>query len=129
MTQSSYFNTPYTANTFVTPTPNPPPPPTPTQTPIPIPTQTPIPTPASASTSSAYDKIAQNLNNIRDDKQKIQEYIQLRNNATDPNIDITTTAARLDYTSIENKSLSLQMIILSSILLIIVIAIIIAYMS
>ena len=127
MTQSSYFNTPYTANTFVTPTPNPPP----TQTPIPIPTQTPIPTPASASasTSSTYEKIAQNLNNIRDDKQKIQEYIQLRNNATDPNIDITTTAARLDYTSIENKSLSLQMIILSSILLIIVIAIIIAYMS
>ena len=33
MTQSSYFNTPYTANTFVTPTPNPPP------TPHPHPTQ------------------------------------------------------------------------------------------
>ena len=75
------------------------------------------------------EQIAQNLNNISDDKQKIQEYIQVRNNATDPNTDITTTAARLDYTSIENKSLSLQMIILSSILLIIVIAKIIAYMS
>ena len=78
---------------------------------------------------SIKEQIAQNLNNISDDKQKIQEYIQLRNNATDPNIDITTSTARLDYSSLENKSLHLQIILLSSILLIIIIAIIIAYMS
>jgi len=78
---------------------------------------------------SIKEQIAQNLNNISDDKQKIQEYIQLRNNATDPNIDITTSTARLDYSSLENKSLHLQIILLSSILLIIIIAIITTYMS
>ena len=74
-------------------------------------------------------EITTNLKAINQDKISIQELIQQKNESVTTPSDITTSTARLDYTTLENKSLNIQVIILSIILLIIVIGIIAILMS
>ena len=88
---------------------------------------------ASTSTQESEERIQKeittNLKAINQDKIIIQESIQQKNESVTTPLDITTSTARLDYTTLENKSLNIQVIIMTSILLIIVIGIIAIFMS
>ena len=82
-----------------------------------------------ASEETIQKEITSNLTAINQDKITIQELIQQKNESQESPQDITTTTARLDYTTLENKSLNIQVIILSIILLIIIIAIVLTFTS
>ena len=73
---------------------------------------------ASTSTETSQASLAKNLEYIEENKYIVQNLINDRNQLIDRPLDTETVNARLDYIKLDNKSINIQMILLSIIVII-----------
>ena len=64
--------------------------------------------------------MAQNLESIQQNQQEIHQLIGQRNQIIDTPLDTETVDARLDYTKLDSNSINMQMILLSTVAVILV---------